>query len=155
SGGTTETLSYFYTFWERVKRPLGEGGDAGRHFAAITDPGPSLENLARERGFPAAFPPPPDVAARSTPLPPFAPAPAAGAGVALAGPLARARAAAAACGPEVPAAADPGLQLGAAMGELARAGRDKLTLWTSPSIAAFPLWLEQLIAESTGKSGTG
>jgi len=158
SGGTTETLSYFYTFWERVKRALAETdpkGDPGRHFAAITDPGTSLEKLARERGFRAVFSAPPDVGGRYSALTPFGLVPAAVAGVDLAALLARARQAAAACGPEVPAADDPGLQLGAAMGELARAGRDKLTLWTSPSIAAFPDWLEQLIAESTGKDNTG
>jgi len=159
SGGTTETLSYFYTFWERVKRALAEKGDPkgdpGRHFAAITDPGTSLEKLARERGFRAVFSAPPDVGGRYSALTPFGLVPAAVAGVDLAGLLDRARQAAAACGPEVAAADDPGLQLGAAMGELARAGRDKLTLWTSPSIAAFPDWLEQLIAESTGKDNTG
>jgi transaldolase/glucose-6-phosphate isomerase len=162
SGGTTETLSYFYTFWDRVKRALAEiaekgdpKGDPGRHFAAITDPGTSLEKLARERGFRAVFPAPPDVGGRYSALTPFGLVPAAVAGVDLPRLLARAREAAAACGPDVPAAADPGLALGAAMGELARAGRDKLTLWTAPSIAAFPDWLEQLIAESTGKSNTG
>ncbi|MEA2693730.1 MAG: transaldolase / glucose-6-phosphate isomerase, partial [Acidobacteriota bacterium] len=158
SGGTTETMSYFYTFWDRVKRALaagGTGGDPGRHFVAITDPGTSLEKLARERGFRAVFEAPPDVGGRYSALTPFGLVPAALAGVDLAALLDRARAAATACGPEVPAGEDPGLLLGAALGELARAGRDKLTFWTTPKIRSFPDWLEQLIAESTGKDGTG
>ncbi|HEV7517537.1 MAG TPA: phosphoheptose isomerase, partial [Thermoanaerobaculia bacterium] len=154
SGGTTETMSYFYTFWERVKRAF-RGGDPGPSFVAITDPGTALAKLARERGFRAVFPAPPDVGGRYSALTPFGLVPAALAGVDLAGLLARARTGAAACGPAVPAAADPGLLLGAALGELARAGRDKLTLWTAPSIRSFPDWLEQLIAESTGKDGKG
>jgi transaldolase/glucose-6-phosphate isomerase len=156
SGGTTETLSFFYTFWDRVKRAVAPGSDPpGRHFAAITDPGTSLEALARERGFRAVFPAPPDVGGRYSAFTPFGLVPAALAGVDLAELLARGRAAAAACGPGVPPAESPGLVLGAAMGELARAGRDKLTLYTSPAIRTFPDWLEQLVAESTGKSGTG
>jgi transaldolase/glucose-6-phosphate isomerase len=158
SGGTTETMSFFYTFWERVKRALpgaGPGGGPGRQFAAITDPGTSLAKLAQERGFRAVFPAPPDVGGRYSALTPFGLVPAALAGVDLAALLARARAAAAECGPEVPAGDDPGLRLGAALGELARAGRDKLTLWTSPAIRSLPDWLEQLIAESTGKDGRG
>jgi transaldolase/glucose-6-phosphate isomerase len=161
SGGTTETMSYFYTFWDRVKRALagkGTGGDPGRHFAAITDPGTSLEKLAKDRGFRALFPAPSDVGGRYSALTPFGLVPAALAGVDLAALLGRARGAAAASGPGVSAtsaAGDPGLLLGAALGELARAGRDKLTFWTSPAIQSFPDWLEQLIAESTGKDGKG
>jgi transaldolase/glucose-6-phosphate isomerase len=153
SGGTTETLSYFYTFWERVKA-AGEGRP-GRRIAAITDPGTSLAALGRERGFRAVFEAPPDVGGRYSALTPFGVVPAALVGVDLGELLARARGAAEACGPAVPPGDSPGLVLGAAMGELARAGRDKLTLYTSPAIRSFPDWLEQLIAESTGKSGTG
>jgi len=156
SGGTTETLSFFYTFWDRVTRALAPGTERpGRHFAAITDPGTSLEVLGRERGFRAVFPAPPDVGGRYSALTPFGVVPAALAGVDLPELLARGREAAAACGPDVPPAESPGLVLGAAMGELARAGRDKLTLYTSPAIRTFPDWLEQLVAESTGKSGKG
>ena len=156
SGGTTETLSFFYTFWDRVKRAPASGtASPGDHFAAITDPGTSLESLARERGFRAVFPAPPDVGGRYSAFTPFGLVPAELAGVDLAELLARGREAAEASGPDVPPAESPGLVLGAAMGELARAGRDKLTLYTSPAIRAFPTWLEQLIAESTGKSGTG
>ncbi len=154
SGGTTETLSFFYTFWDRVERAR-PAAEPGRHFAAITDPGTSLEALARERGFRAVFPAPPDVGGRYSAFTPFGVVPAALAGVDLRELLARGREAAEACGPEVPPAESPGLVLGAALGELARAGRDKVTLYTSPAIRTFPDWLEQLIAESTGKSGTG
>jgi transaldolase/glucose-6-phosphate isomerase len=153
SGGTTETLSFFYTFWDRVKR-AGVAGP-GRHFAAITDPGTSLEALARERSFRQVFPAPPDVGGRYSAFTPFGLVPAALAGVDLAELLARGREAAEACGPGVAPAGSPGLVLGAALGELARAGRDKLTLYTSPAIRTFPDWLEQLVAESTGKNGTG
>ncbi|HBL26894.1 MAG TPA: phosphoheptose isomerase, partial [Acidobacteria bacterium] len=76
-------------------------------------------------------------------------------GADLAALLERGRAMAAACGPAVPAAESPGLVLGAALGELALAGRDKVTFVTSPSLASFPDWIEQLVAESTGKHGRG
>ncbi len=161
SGGTIETLSFYRAFWDRTKRALAQAGKpaddeaAGRHFAAITDPGSSLEALARERAFRAVFLAPPDVGGRYSAFTPFGLAPAALSGVDLAGLLERGREMAEACGPRVPAAENPGLRLGAALGELALAGRDKLTIWTSLALRAFPDWLEQLIAESTGKHGQG
>jgi transaldolase / glucose-6-phosphate isomerase len=164
SGGTIETLSFFRAFWDRVKRALAQGGKddgpavteaTGRHFAAITDPGSSLEALARERAFRAVFLAPPDVGGRYSAFTPFGLVPAALSGVDLAALLGRGREMAEACGLRVPAAENPGLRLGAALGELALAGRDKLTIWTSPALRSFPDWLEQLIAESTGKHGKG
>jgi transaldolase/glucose-6-phosphate isomerase len=161
SGTTTEMLSFFYTFWAKVGEALEargsrEGaGDRGRHFIAITDPGTPLQKLAEQRGFRAVFNAPPDVGGRYSALTPFGLVPAALLGVDLELLLARGRAMAAACGPQVPAAENPGLCLGAALGELTRAGRDKVTLVPSPGLAAFPDWLEQLIAESTGKDGRG
>ena len=153
SGGTTETLSFFRFFWERVSR----GGSAapGRHFVAITDPGSSLQALGRERGFRRVVLAPPEVGGRYSALSAFGLVPAALQGLDVGTLLARGREMAALCGPGRPAAGNPGLVLGAALGELAAAGRDKLTLFTSPAIAAFPDWLEQLIAESTGKEGKG
>jgi transaldolase/glucose-6-phosphate isomerase len=151
SGTTTETLSFFRFFWERA----GAAGEAGRHFAAITDPGTPLEKLARERGFRAVFNAPPDVGGRYSALTPFGLVPAALLGADLRALLGSGRSMAEACGPEASAAGSPGLLLGAALGELTLAGRDKVTFVTSPSLSSFPAWLEQLIAESTGKTGRG
>jgi transaldolase/glucose-6-phosphate isomerase len=147
SGGTIETLSFFRFFWKL-------SGD-GRRFVAITDPGSSLESLARERGFRAVWNAPEEVGGRYSALTSFGLVPAALIGADLRGLLERARAMARACGPDVPASQSPGLVLGAALGELARAGRDKVTFLTTPSLESFPDWIEQLVAESTGKHGQG
>ncbi len=162
SGGTTETMSFFRYFWQQVGA-LGEPakerlGAAGNVFAAVTDPATSLEKLAGERGFRWLFSAPSEVGGRYSALTPFGLAPAAAIGVDLGTLLARAGALAAACGAEgaeVTEPDNPGLYLGAVLGELARGGRDKVTFFTSPGLASFPDWLEQLIAESTGKHGQG
>jgi hypothetical protein len=123
-------------------------------FVAITDPDTALADLARAQEFRAIVTAPPDVGGRYSALTVFGLVPAALTGVDLAGLLAHARGMADACrAPD--AAANPGLRLGAMMGEAARAGRDKLTILTSPRLASFADWAEQLIAESTGKGGTG
>jgi transaldolase/glucose-6-phosphate isomerase len=154
SGTTTEMLSFFYLFWERVMRATGDQ-PAGRHFVAVTDPGTPLGRLARDRGFRALVEAPPDVGGRYSALTPFGLLPAGLMGVDLDDLLARGREMAAACGGEVAAASNPGLRLGAALGELTLAGRDKVTFAATAGLASFPLWLEQLIAESTGKIGRG
>lgn len=154
SGTTLETLSLFRFYWERTVQRLG-GERAGRQFVAITDPGSLLERLAGERGFRAVFNAPPDVGGRYSALTNFGLVPAALIGVDVRGLLERARAMARASGPGIPVEANPGLALGAALGELAKAGRDKLTFVTTPSLASFPDWIEQLVAESTGKHGEG
>ncbi|HEX6865071.1 MAG TPA: phosphoheptose isomerase, partial [Thermoanaerobaculia bacterium] len=148
SGGTTETLSFFRTFWDLVGKVVTEPGHC---FVAVTDPGTSLETLARERGFRAVFNGPPDVGGRYSALTNFGLVPAALLGVDVRRLLASGRAMAEACAASVPAAENPGLRLGAALGELALAGRDKVTFFTSPAIESFPDWIEQLVAESTGK----
>src|SRR5215203_3200678 len=148
SGTTTETLSFFQYFWEL----LAKVPDRGRHFVAVTDPGTPLEKLARERGFRAVFNAPSDVGGRYSALTPFGLVPAALLGVNIGQLLARARGMAEACGPEEDVAGNPGLRLGAALGELALAGRDKVTFITSHFLESFPEWIEQLIAESTGKT---
>jgi len=153
SGTTTEMLSLFRYFWQRCSEALGDG--AGRRFVAVTDPGTPLEALARERGFRAVFSAPADVGGRYSALTPFGLVPAALLGVDLAALLTSARSMADACGSRVLARFNPGLRLGAALGELALAGRDKVTFFTSPSLASFPDWIEQLLAESTGKIGRG
>jgi transaldolase/glucose-6-phosphate isomerase len=152
SGTTIETLSFFFYFWDRVEHEV-EG--AGSRFVAITDPGSRLAELGRERGFRRVFLAPSDVGGRFSALTPFGLLPAALLGLDVELLLARGRAMAMACGPQQAAAASPGLRLGAALGELALAGRDKLVLLTTPQLAGFPDWVEQLVAESTGKEGKG
>jgi len=152
SGTTTETLALCRYFWHRVQ---GESPSPGRHFVAITDPGTPLEQMARTQGFRRVFPGPPDVGGRYSALSVFGLLPAALIGVDVDRLLDRAQAMAAACLAAGSETTNPGLVLGAVLGELARAGRDKATFLTSPSLRAFPTWLEQLIAESTGKDGRG
>jgi transaldolase/glucose-6-phosphate isomerase len=153
SGSTTEMMSFFYTFWQWVGESLASTSAAGRRFAAITDPGSGLEKLARERGFRAVFNAQEDVGGRYSALTPFGLVPAALVGADVRELLTRARAMAEAC--TGPASSNPGLQLGAALGELALAGRDKVTFLASRGVESFPDWIEQLIAESTGKIGRG
>jgi transaldolase / glucose-6-phosphate isomerase len=147
SGTTSETNSFFQYFWSCYSR-----ADRGRHFVAVTDPGTSLERLARERGFRRVFNGPPDVGGRYSALTPFGLVPAALVGVDVEALLGRATAMAVSASSD---AANPALALGAALGELARAGRDKLTFLAGSPFEALPAWLEQLIAESTGKHDTG
>lgn len=144
SGTTTETLSLFRYFWHRV---AGVSAKPGEHFVAITDPETPLVRLARERGFRRTFLAPADVGGRYSALTVFGLVPAALIGVDVRRVLEQAG--------RVAEAGDPGLTLGAALGELALAGRDKVTFFTSRSLDALPSWIEQLIAESTGKDGKG
>jgi len=152
SGTTTETLSFFKYFFNRTARDVGAAA-AGRSFAAITDPGSPLADLAGRHGFRRTFLNDPEVGGRFSALSYFGLAPAAIAGVDVARLLDRARMAAAAC--RNPAERNPGARLGAILGTLADRGRDKLTLVTPASLCAFGAWLEQLVAESTGKHGKG
>ena len=149
SGGTIEVASFEKHFWNVVA--AARGAQAGRSFVAITDPGTSLGALAASRGYRRVFENPPDIGGRYSALSYFGLVPAALLGIDVA-------ALCAAAAPERAALAGDGgeaLKLGAALGELARAGRDKLTLVFSPSLASFGSWVEQLVAESTGKSGRG
>ena len=156
SGETTETLSHFAYFWDQVRahRRSGAAG-AGRHFAAITDPGTSLEKLAAEHGFRWIFPNPPDIGGRYSALSYFGLVPAALMGVNVSELLERAVEMAHSCADSVPAPSNPGVWLGAVLGQLAVGGRNKLTLIASPKVATLGYWVEQLIAESTGKQGKG
>ena len=122
-------------------------------FVAITDPGSSLADVARAQEFRAIVDSPPDVGGRYSALSVFGLVPAALHGVNLEGLLTEARHMAEACHASAPD--NPGLRLGATLGEAALAGRDKLTILTSPHLAPLGDWLEQLIAESTGKQDTG
>jgi len=148
SGETTETLSHFAYFFDQTKKN-------GKQFAAITDPGTSLEKLARDNGFRWIFPNPPDIGGRYSALSYFGMVPGALMGVNVAELLERAVEMEHSCADSVPVEGNPGTWLGAVMGGLATQGRNKVTLITSPKVATFGYWVEQLIAESTGKEGKG
>ena len=148
SGETTETLSHFAYFWEQTK-------GKGRQFAAITDPGSGLEKLAKENDFRWIFPNPPDIGGRYSALSYFGLVPGALMGINVVEMLERATEMAQSCADSVPVEKNPGVWLGAVMGRLALQGRNKVTLITSPKVATFGYWVEQLIAESTGKEGKG
>jgi transaldolase/glucose-6-phosphate isomerase len=152
SGTTTETNSFFYYFRDKLS---AMSGNPGGHFVAITDPGTPLEKLAAEKKFRAVFTAPENVGGRYSALTVFGLVPAALIGIDVGEILARARRMSDACGPAVPEGNSPGLVLGAALAELTLGKRDKITLLCSPSLEAFPSWLEQLIAESTGKERKG
>jgi len=145
SGGTVETLSFFKFFYNRVVEAVGTE-HAGAHFMAITDPGSSLATLAADYHFRATFLNDPNIGGRYSALSFFGLVPAALLGIDLPTLLDRATAA---------ARHNMGGDLGAIIGTLAREGRDKLTFFTSPQIASFGDWVEQLVAESTGKEGKG
>jgi len=153
SGETTETLSHFAYFWDQVSS--NASGPAGRHFAAITDPGTSLEKLAQQHGFRWIFRNPPDIGGRYSALSYFGLVPGALIGVDIPELLDRSVEMAHSSADSVEVAKNPGVWLGAVMGEMAVGGRNKCTLICSPKIATFGYWVEQLIAESTGKQGTG
>ncbi len=154
SGGTIETLSLYRYFRDLVEAAAGDS-KAGMNFVAITDPGAPLETLARDQGFRRAFANPADIGGRYSVLSYFGLVPAALIGMDVGALLDRADAMSAACAAGGPVQDNPGAHLGAVMGGAASEGRDKLTLLTSPSIGSFGLWVEQLIAESTGKEGAG
>jgi len=154
SGGTVETLSLLKYFYSAVAHALGPG-EAGRHFIAVTDPGSGLADLARSLAFRHVFYNDPHIGGRYSALSCFGLVPAALMGVDCERLLGNARRLAEA---ERVSAAEEGLcaaSLGCALGELARKGRDKLTFLLPDGIPGFGDWLEQLIAESTGKRGAG
>ena len=154
SGSTTEPNMFYAYFRDLVEKAVGKEG-AGQHFIAVTDPGTPLEKMAREQGFRRVFLNPSDIGGRYSVLSYFGLVPAVLIGLDVLKLLDRAdcmREGTASC---VSAHENPGAWLGVVMAVLAQQGRDKLTLVTSPSISSFGLWVEQLIAESTGKEGLG
>jgi len=153
SGSTVETLSLFRYFWGWIERQC-PSRDPGGHFAAITDPGSGLGALARERGFRALFEAPPDVGGRYSALSEYGLVGAAVCGGRVGELMARTRRAAEGSLSST-APNNPGLFLGAALGEAALAGRNKLTFIVPSALAVLPAWIEQLVAESTGKGGAG
>ncbi len=148
SGGTAEIMANFNYFWKLSKKD-------GSRFVAITDPSTSMEVLARKRGFRKIFSADPMVGGRYSALTDFGLVPAALLGVDLNRLLDKADWMKRQCGEHIPAARNPGLALGAVLGESALAGRDKLTILSDAPLSAFAGWIEQIIAESTGKDGKG
>jgi glucose-6-phosphate isomerase len=153
SGTTTETLALQSYFWARLRRL--RGARAGGHFVAITDPGTPLSRLAASRGYRATFHNPEDIGGRFSALSCFGLVPAALLGIDIQALLERAVAMGKACGPGIAPSDNPGLALGATLGELALRGRDKIEILVDPDLRPFELWIEQLLAESTGKQGRG
>jgi len=153
SGTTTEPNDFAALFEGRAAEALGSA--AGRHFVAITDPGTVLVEHAIDFGYRSVFENPPDIGGRYSALSLFGLVPAALLGIDLEALLEQAREMALECGPEVDDADSPGVRLGRFMADNALAGRDKVTVLTAPGLAAFGLWVEQLLAESTGKQGKG
>ncbi|MFZ5866826.1 MAG: bifunctional transaldolase/phosoglucose isomerase [Thermodesulfobacteriota bacterium] len=153
SGGTIEVVSLYKYFRSRVEQVVGK--PVGSHFVAITDPGTSLGKLASEHRFRRVFLNPSDIGGRFSALSYFGLMPLALVGADLDRLLMRADQATEGSGPDVPALENPGAWLGVIMGEAALRGIDKLSLIISPPIASFGGWLEQLIAESTGKEAKG
>ncbi len=148
SGGTLETLSHMRYFYERAERN-------GDQFVAVTDPGSPLVEMARERGFRHVFEADPDIGGRYSVLSHFGMVPAALAGVNIEAMLQNAQVAEQNCAQFDSSQDNSGLWLGVVIGQLALLGRDKATFAVSEPIDSFGLWVEQLIAESTGKQGKG
>ncbi len=154
SGTTLEPNILFQYFKARVLHTTGQA-DVGGHFMAITDPGSPLQQLAERERFLHVWCGVPSIGGRYSALSNFGMVPAAIMGLDVARLLDRAELMVHSCAASVPAAENPAIVLGVILGTLATAGRDKVTLVASPGLAALGAWLEQLVAESTGKDGKG
>jgi transaldolase/glucose-6-phosphate isomerase len=148
SGGTVETARFYDYFYAKT-------GRNGSQFIAITDPGSDLAKTAETEKFRDVFLNPADIGGRYSALSYFGLVPAALMGIDLDKFWANASEMILACGSNIPAVSNPGVYLGTIMGTLAQQGRDKLVLFASPSIVSLGNWIEQLVAESTGKEGKG
>ena len=154
SGSTLEPNILFAYFWDQAEKALGRS--PSEHFVAVTDPGSSLEALAKERGFAHIFHGNPEIGGRYSVLSAFGLAPAAAAGYDVRALLDSTQLMIEACDASVPPVTNPGVNLGLALGVAATSfRRDKVTFVASQKIASLGAWLEQLLAESTGKNGTG
>lgn len=149
SGTTLETLSFYKYFYGHVHDARGE--DAGSSFVAITDAGSPLDKIARERRFRRTFLNSPDIGGRYSALSYFGLVPAALMGIDVSRLLEEAESMTRECDASVPAEQNPGLWLGTILAGLHNQGRDKITFVLSPRIEKVGAWLEQLLAESTGK----
>jgi glucose-6-phosphate isomerase len=154
SGSTLEPNIFKQYFFERAKQTLG-GHEAGGHFIAITDPGSKMQQVAEGDKFLHVFFGRPSIGGRYSALSNFGMIPAAGIGLDTRKFLSRAAEMVRACGPSAAVQENPGAALGIILGAAANAGRDKVTIITSPGISDLGAWLEQLLAESTGKIGKG
>jgi len=152
SGTTTEPLVFYKYWYDQVGKRKENPGEC---FVAVTDPGTLMEQMATDDKFKRIFLNPADIGGRYSALSYFGMVPAALMGLDVKKLLDRAERVVHACASVVPAAENPGARLGAILGECANAGRDKLTISTDPKISSFGLWVEQLLAESTGKEGKG
>jgi transaldolase / glucose-6-phosphate isomerase len=154
SGSTLEPNIFKQYFFERTKQVVG-ADKAGSHFIAITDPGSKMQQVAEGDRFRHIFFGKPSIGGRYSALSHFGMVPAAAIGVDTKKFLDRAQEMVRACGPSASVEANPGAVLGIILGTAARGGRDKVTIITSPDISDLGAWLEQLLAESTGKVGKG
>lgn len=148
SGSTMEPELLRTFFWDL-------SGRDGSRFVAITDPGSKLEKLAQDHGYANVFLGDPEIGGRYSVLSVFGMVPAALMGIDVGDFFAGVAPMVQSCAPDVPPAANPGVRLGAILGEAANAGRDKVTVFASSALRPFGAWLEQLLAESTGKQGRG
>jgi transaldolase / glucose-6-phosphate isomerase len=154
SGSTLEPNILKQYFFERAKAAVG-AERVGSRFIAITDPGSKLQKIAERDGFRHVAFGMPSIGGRYSVLSDFGMVPAAAMGLDVGRLLAATRTMVHACGADVPPADNPGVVLGTVLGVLGKVGRDKVTIVASPGIADFGAWLEQLLAESTGKRGKG
>ena len=154
SGSTLEPNIFKQYFFERTKQAVG-ADKAGSHFIAITDPGSKMQQVAEADRFRHIFFGRPSIGGRYSALSHFGMVPAAVVGIDTKKFLDRTQEMVQACGPSAPVEENPGAVLGIILGTAARSGRDKVTIITSPDISDLGAWLEQLLAESTGKVGKG
>ena len=152
SGSTLEPNIFKQYFFERVQQAAGQ---AGKQFVAVTDPGSAMEAAAKKDGFAHIFHGVNSIGGRYSVLSKFGLVPAAAIGLDVRALLGMTQQMVYSCGPDAPPVANPGVQLGIAMGVAAKHGRDKVTIIASPKIGDIGAWLEQLLAESTGKHGKG
>jgi transaldolase / glucose-6-phosphate isomerase len=154
SGSTLEPNIFKQYFYERVKQTVG-AAEAGKHFIGITDPGSKMQQVAESSGFRHVFFGLPSIGGRYSALSNFGMIPAAIQGLDVPKFLDRVEEMVQSCASVVPADENPGVILGAILGAAQKLGRDKVTIFTSPGISDLGAWLEQLLAESTGKLGKG
>ena len=154
SGGTLEPNILKAYFWARMQEAVGSD-KAGQHFVAITDPASHMQKVAEADGFRKIFYGNPEIGGRYSVLSNFGMVPAAAIGLGVRGFLQATMRMVHSCSAGTPPEANPGVVLGAIMGEAQKAGHDKVTIVASPGIADLGAWLEQLVAESTGKLGRG
>ncbi len=154
SGSTLEPNIFKQYFFERVKAKVGEK-EVGQRFIAVTDPGSKMQQVAEADHFRHIFPGDPGIGGRYSAISNFGMVPGAAMGLDSAKFLKSASEMVNACGAATPASKNPGVILGAILGVAANHGRDKVTILTSPGISDLGAWLEQLLAESTGKIGKG